>query len=96
MTCLIRRRAGARNAASCWRASAWLRCWNGSVEAPGKAARGVYGSLSGGAHNAGMARIIALAPAMAPSAVLVETMRRMIVLGCALALILAEAAIPHV
>jgi len=38
-----------------------------------------------------MARIIALAP----TAPLIEAMRTMIVLGCALALILAEAALPH-
>jgi hypothetical protein len=38
-----------------------------------------------------MARIIALAPTVP----LVETMRTLIVLGCALALILAEAALPQ-
>jgi hypothetical protein len=38
-----------------------------------------------------MARIIALVP----TAPLVETMRMVIVLGCALALILAEVAVPH-
>ncbi|MFM9935628.1 MAG: hypothetical protein ACKVOL_05460 [Novosphingobium sp.] len=42
-----------------------------------------------------MARIIALAPAFAPSGPLVETMRTVIVLGCALALIFAEAALPR-
>jgi hypothetical protein len=42
-----------------------------------------------------MARIIALAPTIAPAGQLVEAMRRFIVLGCALALILAEAALPH-
>jgi hypothetical protein len=38
-----------------------------------------------------MARIIALAPTVP----IVETMRMLIVLGSALALILAEAALPH-
>lgn len=43
-----------------------------------------------------MARIIALAPTVPiVEAAFVETMRRLIVLGCALALILAEAALPH-
>jgi hypothetical protein len=38
-----------------------------------------------------MARIIVLAP----TAPLVDALRTVIVLGCALALILAEAALPH-
>ena len=42
-----------------------------------------------------MARIIALAPTIASTGQLAEAMRRFIVLGCALALILAEAALPH-
>jgi hypothetical protein len=42
-----------------------------------------------------MARIIALAPTFGHSGPVVETMRTVIVLGCALALILAKAALPH-
>ena len=42
-----------------------------------------------------MARIIALAPTFVPAGRLADAMRRLIVLGCALALILAEAALPH-
>lgn len=59
------------------------------------AVAGVYASLRIAGHTVGMARIIALAPAYAASLPLVETTRRVIVLGCAAALILAQSAIPH-
>lgn len=42
-----------------------------------------------------MARIIALAPTIAATGPLVEAMRMVIVLGCALALMFAEVAFPH-
>ncbi len=42
-----------------------------------------------------MARIIALAPTIASSAPIVEAMRTLVVLGCALALIFAKATLPH-